>query len=763
MATKRLAIDLDGVLTEPPVRLAHAANEHWGLDLPDHAFVDSAGLNVPDHVREWVYLEGGPASSLEAAPWAQDFLKRVIEEFGQDRVRIITARPECVSSATREWLDRNGFPDVDVVFAEDKVPVAIEAGVTHAIEDSLRHGADYARHGIRCCLISPERGQPEDSNRITRVPDLRSAYRHLVGRHDGSTSEDRFDTDFDDGESRERSIEMSQTDPAMRSRQYRIVVSDVIDQQARRLLEEQAELVDVDGTNLDELTAALPGADALIVRSETQVTREVLSAGTNLKLVARAGVGVDNIDVDAATEAGVLVLNAPGANAISAGEHTLGLLLALARSIPDANNAVHNGRWERKRFKPFDINGKTIGIVGLGRVGGVLAQRLQGFDVKLIAYDPYISRDRFKQMHCEPVSYDELLERADVITFHVPATPETVDMLDRETLDRVKPGAIVLNCARGEIVDDEALAEALRDGRLAGAGVDVFPSEPAHQSPLFGLPNVVLTPHIGGSSGEALAKVGDMIGRTVLAALAGQAVPNAVNLPPATMNATELQRLTHVAGAAGHLLAVLRPDRPEKLQVSVNGVVPREVVEHVAVAGLAESLERWTNRRVTPVNARLVADELGMEISTVVSDADPEHVPQFTFEVDGHVPHRVTVRWDRSDAGILEVDRFTLERPLAGDVLITHHHDRPGIVGRIGTLLGTHEINIAGMQVGRHEPRGEAIMVLNVDEPIPEHTMDEIMAMPDVYAAYVVSLPPSLPGPAIVSDDPEELFQTAAD
>jgi D-3-phosphoglycerate dehydrogenase / 2-oxoglutarate reductase len=558
MTTKRLAIDLDGVLTEPPVRLAHAANKTWGLELPDHAFVDSAGLNVPQHVREWVYLEGGPASSLEPAPWAQEFLKHVIASFGPDRVQIITARPECVQSATLEWLKRNGFPEIRVLFAEDKVPVAIEAGVTHAVEDSLRHGGEYARNGIRCCLISPQSPQPDDSNRLVRVPDLQAVFDRLTGQKSMSQIDTRVETDFQENGSRDWRAEMSNEDPAMQGRKYRIVVSDVIDQRARELLGTQAHLIDVDGTNVAELTSNLRDADALIVRSETQVTREILRAAPNLQVVARAGVGVDNVDVEAATEAGVLVLNAPGANAISAGEHTLGLLLALSRSITDANNAVHNGRWERKRFKPFDINGKTIGIVGLGRVGGVLAQRLRGFDVELIAHDPYISKDRFEELNCEPVGYEELLQRADVISFHVPATPETINMLDRETISLVKQGAIILNCARGEIIDAEALAEAVKSGHLAGAGVDVFPSEPAHESPLFNLPNVVLTPHIGGSSGEALAKVGEMIGKTVLAALAGQAVPNAVNLPPATMNAGELQRLTHVAGAAGHLLAVLR-------------------------------------------------------------------------------------------------------------------------------------------------------------------------------------------------------------
>jgi D-3-phosphoglycerate dehydrogenase len=385
-----------------------------------------------------------------------------------------------------------------------------------------------------------------------------------------------------------------------------------------------------------------------------------------------------------------------------------------------------------------------VGIVGLGRVGSVVAQRLRGFEMRLIGYDPYITRERFHQFGVEPVTYQTLLETADILTFHVPATPETINMLDAAAIERMRTGAIVINCARGEVVDAQALADALRSGKLYGAGVDVFPSEPARESPLFGLPNAILTPHIGGSSAEALAAVGEMIGTTTLAALRGEAVPNAVNLPPASLNAPDLQRLTHVASAAGHLLAVLRPHRPAHLQITVEGLVPSDVVEHVTAAALSEALHRWTDRRVTPVNARLVAEELTLRVTTVVGDADPARTPEFTFEVNGDSPHRVTVRWDRKDAGILEVDRFSLERPLAGDLLITHHHDRPGIVGRIGTILGAHNVNIAGMQVGRHDRGGEAIMVLNVDDAIPDEALSEIMAVEDVETVYVVSLPPAL-------------------
>jgi D-3-phosphoglycerate dehydrogenase len=755
----RIAVDLDGVLTEHPRPLAQAANQRYGLDLPDHAFIDSAGLNVPLEVRCWVYGAHGPARALRAAPGAQDFLREILALFGADNVQIVTARPDAFRGTTLDWLKERGFPTCHVVFAEDKVAVARQLGVTHALEDSLRHAACYAASGVRCILLADGPASPDEPHLISRVPDLEAAqqrFRQEAGLAGGGTArraDDLSVTGPGAQTTREANgamnleyevLSMTEGAGATATRRKRIVVSDMIDSHAREVLSREADLIDVDGTNPEALAEVLRDADALIVRSETQVTREVLSWGPKLRVVARAGVGVDNIDVPSATEAGILVLNAPGANAVSAGEHTIALLLAIARCIPQANASTHDGRWERKRFKPFDLRDKTVGIVGLGRVGSVVAQRLRGFEMRLIGYDPYITRERFAQLGVEPVAYETLLERADVVTFHVPSTDETVNMLDADAIARMKPSAIVLNCARGDVVDDDALAVALRVGRLAAAGVDVFPHEPARDNPLFGLPNAVLTPHIGGSSAEALAAVGEVISTTTLAALRGQAVPNAVNLPPASLNAPDLQRLTHVAGAAGHLLAVLRPQRPHELKITVQGLVPNDIVEHVTVAALSDALRRWTDRRVTPVNARFVAEELDLRVTIAVGDADPARTPEFTFEVNGVAPHRVTVRWDRKDAGIMEVDRFSLERPLAGDVLITHHRDRPGIVGRIGTILGAHRVNIAGMQVGRHERGGEAIMVMNVDDAIPDAALSEIITVGDVETAYVVSLPPAL-------------------
>ena len=527
---QRLAIDLDGVLTEHPRPLAHAASARFGIELPEIAFVDSAGLNVPDAVRDWVYSAAGPAAELAPAPGAQKFLASLLDLFGRRNVVIITARPLEAADMTRAWLARNGFPECDIFFADDKVGVASAQGCVYAIEDSVRHARRYAAAGVACFLLTGGETVPVALEEgIHRVDDLAAIARVLAA-----------------GDQPRAVSVLNDLAPALADLlgRPRIVVSDAIHPAARARLEAAAEIVDVDGTDVPSLLDAVWDADALVVRSETQVTREVLAAAPRLRVVARAGVGVDNIDLQAATRAGVVVLNAPGANAVSAGEHTIALLLAITRQLPAANASTHAGLWARKKIKPIDLRGRTVGIVGLGRVGSVVAQRLRAFEMDVVAYDPYITPERFRELGVRPVDYDTLLAISDIVTFHIPATPETFHMLGAEALTKLKSTAIVLNVARGEIVDQDALAAAAREGRIAGAGVDVYPHEPCTESPLFGLPNVVLTPHTGGSSAEALAAVGEVISTTTLAALRGDAVPNAVNLPMVSVDGPELQRLT---------------------------------------------------------------------------------------------------------------------------------------------------------------------------------------------------------------------------
>lgn len=739
----KLAIDLDGVLTEHPRPLAEAASERFGLPLPESAFVDSAGLNVPLAVRDWVYGDDGPASMLKPAADGASFLDAVVALLGRDNVKIVTARPERSREMTRRWLVDHGFPECEVLFADLKAAVALRHGLGFAVEDSLRHARNYASAGVTCFLINYEGPPPAPDPGIVEVADLPSLARLLA-------------SDLAVGTERQSGVSVGGTSPNGTESESKpvVVVSDAIHPIARARFAAAATIIDVDGTNLAALIDAVSAADALVVRSETHVSERVLAAAPRLRVVARAGVGVDNIDLAAATRAGVVVLNAPGANAVSAAEHTIALLLGVTRQIPLASESTHAGRWERKRMKPIDLRGRTVGIVGLGRVGSLVAQRLRAFGMKVIAHDPYITTGRFTEVGAAPVDFATLLSNADVITFHVPATAETTKMLNAATLEQTKRGVIVINAARGEVVDERALAAAVAEGRVGGAGVDVFPSEPCTSSPLFGLPNVVLTPHIGGSSAEALAAVGDMISATTLAALRGEAVPNAVNLPAATLEGPALQRLAMVAGSAGKLIAVLEPTAPATFSLTVRGLVPADVAEHVFAAGLAEALQRWTEKRVTPVNARLIAEETGQRLTTAIDDRDTERTPEFSFEVGGGdvasgPPHHVVVRWDRVDAGIVEVDGFGLNVPLAGDVLITHHRDQPGMIGQIGTILGRHDVNIAGMQVGRQEPGrgGESIMVLNVDDAIPSAAVAEITAIAGIQTAYVVSLPPATSRP----------------
>lgn len=738
----RVAVDMDGVLTEHPGPLALAANQRFGLDLPERAFVDSAGLNVPLDVREWVYGEDGPAAKLRPAPGAREFLQRLIRLFGDGNVLIITARPETSASMTIDWFKRQAFTSCPVIFADDKMTVARRQGCGYAVEDSERHARNYAAGGVRCFFIDPNRATfVTDEAAIIPVRSFQDIVDYLeeVRQKAG----------------RRRAVTEVLPPPVLTEGNGRpaIVVADAIHPIARQELEAHADLVDVDGTDVPALLAAVTDADALVVRSETQVTKDVLAAARRLRVVARAGVGVDNVDIDAATRSGVVVLNAPGANATSAGEHTIALLLALTRQIPYANASTHAGKWERKKIKPIDLRGRTVGIVGLGRVGAVVAKRLKAFEMDVIAYDPYISPARFAELGVESVELNRLLARSDVVTFHVPSTEETHHLLNARTLAQMKPGVIVINAARGEVVDQVALADAVLRGHVAAAGVDVFPHEPCTESPLFGLENVVVTPHTGGSSAEALEAVGRVISSTTLAALRGEAVPNAVNLPSATLEAPALRKLTSVAGAAGHLLSVLSPDLPSRISLETHGLITHDISEHVLNAALSQAFQQWLNRRVTPVNARMIAHELGVTVTSAADDQDEAALPQFLFEVQGETSHTVVVTWDRANAGIVEVDRFSLQRPLSGYVLITHHHDQPGVIGQLGTILARYGVNIAGMQVGRDAPRGEAMMVTNVDDPIPDEALDEIRAATAVEDAFVVSLPPYAQGqdPVVLS------------
>ena len=736
--TFRIAIDMDGVLTESPVPMARAANVEFGLELPDLAFVDSSGLNVPMEVREWVYRPDGPASRLHPAHGAQEFMRQLIELAGEDNVIIVTARPESSAEMTIKWFHEHGFHNVQIIFADDKTAIAARQGCKFAVEDSLRHARNYASGDVTCFLINNVEPLPEDANPLmVTVADFDEIIRRLEIAHRPTVQSAVIDALPPVGASSED--------------RWQIVVADQIHAVAREQLAAVGNIIDVDGTNTPLLLETVHDADALVVRSETLVTEEVLAAAPKLKVIARAGVGVDNIDVEAATRAGAIVLNAPGANAVSAGEHTISLLLAVTRQIPFANSTTHAGEWKRKQIKPIDLRGRTIGMIGIGRVGSVVAKRLKAFEMNVIAYDPYLPRQRFADMGVEQIeNLDEIWERSDVVTFHCPSTTETHHILNAESLAKMKQGAIVINAGRGELVDEYALADALKSGHISAAGVDVYPAEPCTESPLFGLDNIVLTPHTGGSSAEALEAVGRVIGSTTIAALNGEAVPNAVNLPAASLESRALKLLTQVSAAAGHLCAVIMPGSPQAFTVQAQGLVSNDLTEHVCNSALAAALQTWLGRRVTPVNARLIAKEMGIEVNISADDGDENSIPRFRFGVEGVSRHSVVVSWDRDIAGIVEVDRFSLSQPLSGYVLITHHHDRPGIIGSLSTTLASYDINIAGMQVSRVVPRGDAMMVTNVDEEIPEQAMADIRKIDGMNNVVIVRLPEMFENPDAV-------------
>ena len=742
--TFRIAIDMDGVLTESPVPMARAANQEFGLELPDLAFVDSSGLNVPLEVREWVYRPDGPASRLHPAHGAQQFMSDLIALAGEDNVIIVTARPESSAEMTIRWFHEHGFESTQIIFADDKTAIATRQGCKFAVEDSLRHARNYAAGDVTCFLINNVEPLPDDASPLmVTVKDFDEIVRRLEIAHRPAP----------------QSTVINALPPVgvQSDARWKIVVADQIHAVAREQLAAVGNIVDVEGTNTPALLDAVVDTDALIVRSETNVTEEVLAAAPRLKVIARAGVGVDNIDVEAATRAGVIVLNAPGANAISAGEHTVALLLSVTRQLPFANQSTHAGEWKRKQIKPIDLRGRTVGMVGIGRVGSVVAKRLKAFEMNVIAYDPYLPRQRFADMGVEPVELEDIWERSDVVTFHCPSTTETYHMLNAETLAKMKPGSIVINAGRGELVDEYALADALKIGHISAAAVDVFPSEPCTESPLFGLENVVVTPHTGGSSAEALEAVGRVIGSTTISALNGEAVPNAVNLPAASLETRALKLLTQVSAAAGHLCAVIMPDSPRRFSVQASGLVSNDLTEHVCNSALAAALQTWLERRVTPVNARLIAKEMGINVEISADDGDETSIPRFSFEVEGASRHSVVVSWDRDIAGIVEVDRFGLSQPLSGYVLITHHHDRPGIIGSLSTTLASYDINIAGMQVSRVVPRGDAMMVTNVDEEIPEQALADIRKIDGMNSTVIVRLPDMFENP-----DPVKLANIVA-
>ncbi len=524
----------------------------------------------------------------------------------------------------------------------------------------------------------------------------------------------------------------------------RVLVADPISDAGVAALSEGGIDVDVrPDLDQDALTAIIGGYDGLIVRSATKVVPAVIEAADRLKVIGRAGVGVDNVDVDAATRRGILVVNAPQGNIISNAEHTIALLLALARKIPSAHAALNAGNWDRQRFMGTELHSKTLGIIGLGNVGMLVAQRANAFGMKLIASDPNRTDQWAARIGVELVTLDQLLERADVITLHVHKTSDTMHMIGEAELERCKAGVLIVNTSRGGLIEEDALARAIKAGKVAGAAFDVFETEPATHSPLFGLEEVVVTPHLGGSTVEAQDKAGTSIAEQVLLALRGEFVPNAVNLQAGRELPEFVRPFVGLANKLGRLAAALTGEAVGELEVEYLGQIAEEDTRVLTLSALRGFLQPALHEPVTYVNAPILASDRGLDYGERRSKATADYLNlvRVTARRDGRtVTVAGTLAGRRNEPRLVEIDDTAIEVSLTPYMAFFRYQDRPGIVHRLTGVLAAHEINIAFMQVGRRGEGEEAIMAVAVDSPIPPDVFREAMDAASIASGRFVSL-----------------------
>lgn len=499
------------------------------------------------------------------------------------------------------------------------------------------------------------------------------------------------------------------------------------------------------GLSKEELLEVVLVYDAVIVRSSTTIDADVVAAGTNLKVIARAGIGLENVDINAATRAGIIVCNAPQSNIVSTAEHTLALLLALARNIPQADADLRNGRWERNRWSGTELHAKTLGVIGLGRIGVLVAQRCNAFGMRLIAYDPYISVERAARMGVTLIDeLDEVLQQADFVTLHVPKTSETIGLIGRERLRLMKPTARLLNVARGGVVDEQALYEALRNGTIAGAALDVFAVEPATTSPLFSLANVVVTPHLGASTYEAQDKAGTQVAEAVNLALAGEFVPSAVNVQGGLVD--DLVRpFLGLAHKLGRLFTSLcEGGFGGEVSVDYIGELAGADCRVLGLAVLKGLLADVVHEPVTFVNAPLLAEERGIHVREVSEPHSEDFVSLLRVEGTDRDGKRLrvagTVLQPVGRERIVEVWNVPVDVEPTRYMAFFRYEDRPGIIGMVGTILGEGDVNIANMQVGRLAAGGEAIMVMSLDQPVGRDVLDRIVADIGAFEARAITL-----------------------
>ena len=510
----------------------------------------------------------------------------------------------------------------------------------------------------------------------------------------------------------------------------KVLVREQIADAGLALLQSKFE-VDVDESS--PLEEVIGDYDAIVIRSATKLSADLIEKGTRLRVIGRAGVGVDNVDVDAATRKGIVVANAPGANVVSAAEHTIGLLLALARNIPQAHGALREGRWERSRWGGVELADKVLGVLGFGRIGRQVARRALALEMKVVAYDPFVSAERFRELGVEPATFGEVLERAEFLTLHLPLTDDTRNAIDADTIAHMRDGVRIVNAARGELLDEEALVAALESGKVAGAALDVFSTEP-YDGPLLRAPNVVVTPHLAASTEEALDRAGVVVAEQVVAALDGGVVTNAVNIP--TVGAEDLEILgpfVPLAAKLGRLAMELAGGETRRIGIEVYGELAEHDTRLLTVAALNGAFQGHTDHPVNYVNAPIVAADRGIEVVEEKGRAARDYTNLVAVSADS-VRVAGTTIGQESRHFLVHALGFALEMELSPRMALLTYDDVPGVIGRVGTLFGEAGVNIANMSVSRNRAGGKALMGLSIDSAVPPELQAQLCeGMDDAY------------------------------
>lgn len=527
---------------------------------------------------------------------------------------------------------------------------------------------------------------------------------------------------------------------------YKVIATDGLAREGIEVFERYKDYFELDvmkGVSREELLKLIPSYHALIVRSATKVTQEVIERAENLKVIGRAGIGLDNVDVEAATKKGIIVMNTPLGNAITTAEHAIALMMSLARNIPQADALMKAEKWEKKKLEGVELFNKTLGVIGLGNIGSVVADRAKGLKMNVIAYDPYIPEEKAKKMGVKLVSFDELLRESDFITIHVPLTEETRNLINREAIEKMKPTVMIINCSRGGIVNENDLYEALSSGRIRGAAIDVFEKEPPDDWKLVKLPNVVATPHLGASTMEAQRNVSIAIAEQIVDFFLKGVIRNAFNVPPLPEEVLSvLMPYLTLAEKLGLFVAQMYSGHIHTIEITYEGEVAKLATDHLTSAFAKGFLSRMMEEHVNMVNASFIARERGIKIVEMKNEVCSDYASLITVKVkldseEGVVAGAV---FGKKYPRIVRIEDFHLEAIPEGTVIVIRNWDRPGVIGNIGTTLGRRGINIAHMHIGRSAPGGSAVALVHVDTPVPKEVLKEIETLPNIISAVQIHL-----------------------